>query len=245
MTENYNNSNPGGGKFALTRWSVVLVAGDTKNPKSYEALSELCLSYWRPLYSFVRRKGYSPADAHDLTQGFFARLLEKNFLGSANPELGRFRSYLLGAMKNFLADNYDYNMAQKRGGGAIIIPIDIEPEEGRSKFEPVDDNTAEKLFDRQWALETLDKTMSALAEEYKSAGKAEHFSKLRKALLPNDKSSYKDIAVELGTTEGNVKVAIHRLRKKYKALLRKIISQTLADPSEVDDEIRHLFASLG
>ncbi len=236
----------GGGGFALTRWSVVLAAGDATNPNSHEALSELCQSYWRPLYSFVRRKGHSPADAHDLTQGFFTRLLEKNFLGTASPELGRFRSYLLGAMKNFLSDAYDHRMAQKRGGGAVIIAIDIEAEEGRSKFEPVDENTAEKLYDRQWALETLDKAMSALAREYKSAGKEKYFSTLKKILVPDgDKCSYKEIAAELGTSEGNVKIAVHRLRKRYKELLRELISQTLADPADVDDEIRHLFSSLG
>jgi len=229
----------------LTRWSVVLAAGDAQNSKSHEALSELCQSYWRPLYSFIRRKGYSPPDAHDLTQGFFARLLEKNFLGSAKPEHRRFRSYLLGAMKNYLCDDYDRNMAQKRGGGAIIIAIDMESEEGRSKFEIVDDNTAEKLYDRQWALETLEKTMSALAGEYEAAGKSEQFSKLRRVLVPDgDKSSYREIATELGTTEGNVKVAIHRLRKRYKELLRELIAQTLADTSEVEDEIKHLFAAL-
>lgn len=184
MENNCKNPNSGGGGFALTRWSIVLAAGDSTNPKSYEALSELCQSYWRPLYSFVRRKGHSPADAHDLTQGFFTRLLENNFLGTASPERGRFRSYLLGAMKNFMFDAYNHKMAQKRGGGAIIIPIDIEAEEGRSKFEPVDENTAEKLYDRQWALETLDKTMSALAKEYKSAGKEKYFSVLKKFLFP-------------------------------------------------------------
>ena len=183
MENNCKYSSSGKGGFALTRWSVVLAAGDTTNPNSHEALSELCQSYWRPLYSFVRRKSYSPADANDLTQGFFARLLEKNFLGSASPELGRFRSYLLGAMKNFLSDAYDHKMAQKRGGGAVIIHIDIEAEEGRSKFEPMDESNAEKLYDRQWALETLDKTMSALAKEYKSDGKGKYFSTLKKILI--------------------------------------------------------------
>ncbi len=234
------------GDFSVTRWSQVMIAGDAANPKSHEALSELCRIYWRPLYAFIRRRGYSSADAHDLTQAFFARLLEKNFLGSASPERGRFRSYLLGALKHFLSDCRDHDQALKRGGGAIMIPIDAESEEGRVKFEPVDENTAEKMYDRQWGLAILEKTMSAMQDEFKAAGKEKYFVELRKALIPGDSnSSYREIAEKIGTSEGNVKVAVHRLRRRYRQLLREIIVQTLLNPADADDEIKHLFSALG
>jgi len=198
--------------------------------------------YWRPLYSYIRRRGHAKADAQDLTQKFFARLLEKNYLAAANLVRSRFRSYLLGAMKHFLADAHDRRNAQKRGGGITFIPIEFDTVEGRCNLEPVDETTAEKLFDKQWALEILDRTMSALKEEFITAEKAEQFKHLRTVLVPDAENlSYKDLAAKMGTTEGNVKVAVHRLRRRYKEVLRNEISQTLSNPGDGEDELRHLF----
>jgi RNA polymerase sigma-70 factor (ECF subfamily) len=234
-------------RFASTHWSVVVAARRRSSPESREALATLCRAYWYPLYAFVRRQGYSAADAQDLTQGFFARLLQKQFLAAVEREKGKFRSFLLAAMKHFLANERDRARAQKRGGGAIVSleTLDFETAESRYRREPAHNVTAERIFERRWALTLLDRVLDRLVAEYAVAGKALLFEQLKDCLTaPDSARSYAELAATLAMTEGAVKVAVHRLRRRYRELLRDEIAQTVADPREVDDEIRQLFAAL-
>ena len=208
---------------------------------AHESLSNLCNVYWYPLYAFVRRQGVSEHDAQDLTQEFFARLLAKGWLGGVDRERGRFRSWLLASMKHFLANEWDRAQAIKRGGQATLISFDDDSAEARYGREP--SVSADSLFDRRWALTLLDRVLDRLREESAQAGKLAHFDALRGALT-GEKTPYAEIAVALETTEGAVKVAVHRLRERYRALLRAEIAETVASPSEIDDELRHLLAAL-
>jgi DNA-directed RNA polymerase specialized sigma24 family protein len=236
---------PAGANFALTHWSVVLAAGRSDSPQAHDALQRLCCAYWPPIYAFVRRQGYSPHDAQDLTQGFFTRLLEKNSFADADRTKGRFRSFLLGALKHFLANEWDKANAQKRGGGRIIIPIDVVSAETTCGFEPADTLTADKVFERRWALTLLDQVLRRLRQEYVSDGKEEMFHQLKQTLTGASRSApYAEIAVRLQTSEGAIKVAVHRLRQRYRELLRAEIAGTVASASEVEDEIRNLFTAL-
>jgi RNA polymerase sigma-70 factor (ECF subfamily) len=236
---------PGGAGFALTHWSVVLAAGRSESPQAHDALEKLCQAYWPPIYAFVRRQGHSPHDAQDLTQSFFARLLEKNSFAAADRAKGRFRSFLLGALKHFLANEWDKANAQKRGGGKAVISIDAESAETSIGFEPADTVTAEKVFERRWALTLLDQVLKRLRQEYVSDGKEEAFNQLKQTLTEASRAvPYAEIAVRLRTTEGAIKVAVHRLRQRYRELLRSEIAGTVASPDQVDDEIRNLFAAL-
>jgi len=210
---------------------------------AHAALSTLCRAYWYPLYAYVRRQGSSPHDAQDLTQEFFARLIEKGWLDAVARERGRFRSFLLAAMKHFLANERDKAQAQKRGGGVIWLSIDDAIAEGRYREEPIETATAEKLFERRWACTLLEQVLARLREEMVEAGKDAHFEML-KGCLAGEKPRHAEIAAQLGMTEGAVKVAVHRLRDRYRALIRAEIAQTVAHPSEIDDELRHLFAAL-
>jgi RNA polymerase sigma factor (sigma-70 family) len=232
--------------FATTHWSMVVAAGDRATPRSQEALSRLCEAYWYPLYVYVRRWGHGADEAQDLTQEFFARLMEKGYLRQADPQRGRFRSFLLAALKHFLANERDRAGAQKRGGGRPPLPLEIENAEGRYSLEPADPETPEKIFERRWALTLLDKVLSRLRDEYHRAGKGALFD-LLKDLLTAGKAGepYARLGAELGMSEGAVKVAVHRLRRRFGELLREEIAQTVADPQDVDDEIRYLFAALG
>jgi RNA polymerase sigma-70 factor (ECF subfamily) len=236
---------PGGAAFGLTHWSVVLAAGKVDSPHAHEALEKLCQTYWPPIYAFVRRQGYNPHDAQDLTQGFFARLLEKNSFADADRSKGRFRSFLLGALKHFLANEWDRANAQKRGGGRTIVPIDVESAETSCGFEPADTLTAEKVFERRWALTLLDQVLRRLRQEYTDDGKEHVFDQLKQTLTEASRSvPYAEIAARLNTTEGAIKVAVHRLRQRYRELLRSEIGGTVASPDQVDDEIRNLFSAL-
>jgi RNA polymerase sigma-70 factor (ECF subfamily) len=236
---------PAGANFALTHWSVVLAAGRTDSPLVHEALEKLCRTYWPPIYAFVRRQGYDPHDAQDLTQGFFARLLEKNSFADADQSKGRFRSFLLGALKHFLANEWDKANAQKRGGGKIVIPIDVATVETSCGFEPADTLTADKVFERRWAVTLLDQVLRRLRLEYVSDGKEEMFNQLKQTLTGASRSvPYAEIAVRLQTSEGAIKVAVHRLRQRYRELLRAEIAGTVANVAEVEDEIRNLFMAL-
>ncbi len=232
--------------FATTRWSQVLLSADPSDPSARDALSYLCRTYWRPVYAFIRRRGFQTADAQDLTQDFFARLVDGDRPLNAAPEKGRFRSYLLGAVKHLLANELDRRKAEKRGGGVSPISIDeLNSEEGRQSLEPVDETTAEALYDRQWALELLDKTLSALEAEFVAAGKKPLFERLKPLLTADgDTMPYKDIAAEFNASEGAVKVAVHRMRRRYRELLRQEIASTINDPADADDEIRHLIGIL-
>lgn len=231
-----------GRNFVTTRWSMVLSArGDTTGAKT--ALAALCEAYWYPLYVFVRRQGHPPHDAQDLTQEFFARLLEKGWLGGVARERGRFRSFLLASMKHFLANEWDRAHALKRGGCATVLRLDEKDAEGRYRHEPADQTTAEHLYDRRWALTLLDQVLTRLRTEMAQAGKLEQFE-LLKFSLTGEQAVYADVACALRMTEAALKVAVHRLRQRYRALIRAEIAQTVANPAEVDDELRHLFATL-
>lgn len=231
--------------FVTTHWSLVLSAGDNKSPQFASALEKLCRTYWYPLYAYVRQRGQSPEDARDLTQEFFARLLERNWIGRAEEQKGRFRSFLLSAMNHFLADNWDKARAQKRGGGAMPVPLQFDTAETRYNHEPVYNITPEQSYERQWALILLDKVLQRLRAEYEQEGRAEFFTALNPCLVGDRTAQpYAELAVKLGVSEGTVKSAVHRLRQRYRELLRDEIAQTVATLGEVDDELRHLFAVL-
>ena len=232
--------------FVTTHWSMVLAAGHADTPGAQDALARLCQTYWHPLYAYVRRLGYSPHDAQDLTQEFFARLLAKNTLAGADASRGRFRSFLLASLKHFLANEWDKARAQKRGGGQIPIPIDpAVAETSCAGFEPADPATAEKLYERRWALTLLDRVLRRLREEYAASGREKLFEQLKPTLTEASRSvRYAEMATRLGTTEGAVKVAVHRLRQQYRELLRAEIAATVGTPDEVEDELRNLFAAL-
>lgn len=232
--------------FVTTHWSVVLSAQDRDSAKSDAALESLCRTYWYPLYAFTRRQGYAAHDAQDLTQEFFARLLKKQYLKSAEPEKGRFRTFLLMALKRFLANEWDRRHAQKRGGFATVVSIDYELAESRFAAEPAHGLQPDVLFDRQWAMTLLERTMSQLHDEYKSTGRARLFELLQ-ACLAKDESAlpYAEIAARLNLTEAAVKMAVQRLRARYREILRRQIADTVSSPEEVEDEIRHLFSMFG
>ncbi len=232
-------------QFTLTHWSVVLSAGRSQSSHAQDALEQLCRSYWHPIYAFVRRQGHSPADAQDLTQEFFARLLQKHYLAGVDPAKGRFRSFLLAALKHFLANEWDKARAQKRGGRQILLPIDGQSAETSYRVEPVDRLTPEKIFERRWALTLLDRVLARLRQEYEGAGKKESFEQLKSTLTGDRRSvPYAEIARRLSSTEGAIKVAVHRLRQRYRELLREEIAHTVATPGEVEAEIQALFAAL-
>jgi RNA polymerase sigma factor (sigma-70 family) len=235
-----------GASFTPTHWSVVLAAaGRADSTHARDALEKLCRNYWLPIYVFVRRQGHRPHDAQDLTQEFFARLLEKNFLAGVQREKGRFRSFLLTSVKHFLANEWDKATAQKRGGGQVPISIDTTLGESSFCLEPADTLTAEKIYEQRWALALLEQVLRRLREEYTRDGKVKQFEQLKPTLTEASRSvPYAQIALRLGTSEGAVKVAVHRLRQRYRELLRAEIADTVANPGEIDDEIRNLFAAL-
>jgi RNA polymerase sigma factor (sigma-70 family) len=232
--------------FQTTRWSMVLSARDGDSTEAREALSALCETYWYPLYAFVRRKGHDADAAQDLVQGFFTRLLEKDYLAAVKPEKGRFRSFLMAACTHFLANQVDHDRAKKRGGDRSLISIDRLTAEGRYGREPAHELTAERLFERQWALALLDNVLAALTAEMTRAGKARQFEALRPALLGGAKRTpYAQIAADLGLSEDAARAAANRLRRRYRTLLCEEVARTVDDPAEVDVEIRSLFGSLG
>jgi len=235
-----------GGHFETTHWSLVLQAGHVSSSGGPAALAQLCQTYWPPLYAYARRKGHGPHDAQDLTQDFFSRLLEDNFFSTADRAKGRFRSFLLTAFNNFLINEWVRGQAQKRGGGQVLIPLDMEGIEATSGAELAHHLTPERAFERRWVLALLEKVVRRLQDEYVSAGRAELFGALRGSLSGEALGkSYAEVAQRLGMSEGAVKVAVHRLRQRYRELLRAEIANTVASPDEVDDELRHLFAALG
>ena len=236
----------GAGQFANTHWSVVLSAANKRNPtRALESLEKLCRVYWYPLYFYARREGESPYDAQDLTQEFFARLLQNDLLDSVDRGKGRFRSFLLAAFKHFLSNERDKARAQKRGGGQVPVPIDVQNAETHYGFEPVEQMTAEKIFERRWAMTLLDQTIARLREEYERDGKTQLFEKLTVTLTePRGAIAYAALGRALSMSEGAVKVAVHRLRLRYRAVLRAEVADTLADPADVEDEVRQVFRAL-
>jgi RNA polymerase sigma factor (sigma-70 family) len=233
------------GSFPKTQWSIVLAAGRRSTPHSQQALASLCENYWYPLYAYVRRRGYDAEEARELTQEFFTKLLEKNYLQDVDRERGRFRSFLLTSLKHFLANQYDRDQAQKRGGGQSAIPLDIENAESRYRLEPGHNLTPEKIYERRWALTLLERVLAKLRAEQAAAGQPERFDCLKEFLTGKSGTlTYSQVAEQLQMTEGAVKVAVHRLRRRYGEILRAEISQTVADPSDVEGEIRGLFSAL-
>ncbi len=231
--------------FANTHWSVVLSAADKQNPGSLQSLESLCRAYWLPLYSFARRQGESAHDAQDLTQEFFARLLEKDYLAAVDKNKGRFRSFLLAAFKHFLSNERDKARAQKRGGGHAPIAIQFDSAETQYGFEPVDTMTADRIFERRWALTLLERTTARLREEYVHDGKAALYEQLKITLTePRGAIAYAKLAESLAMSEGAVKVAVHRLRQRYRAVLRAEVAETVANSADVEDEVRQVFRAL-
>ena len=231
--------------FATTHWSAVMAAGQGGTPQSAVALERLCSTYWYPLYAYGRRQGYDVADAQDLTQGFFAHILSRGFLKRANPSKGKFRSFVLASLKYFLADEWAKLQAQKRGGGRSPVFLDAQTAEARYRLEPVDLMDAEKIFERRWATALLERVLDRLEEEFSESGRKPVFDQLRAFLLGEKGSAtYAEIAAASMMTEGAVKVAVHRLRQRYRELFREEVAHTVEQPSELNDEVRHLFSVL-
>jgi RNA polymerase sigma-70 factor (ECF subfamily) len=230
---------PGASQFPTTRWTLVVAAGDPRRKEARSALVSLCENYWYPLYAYLRRRGYPADQAQDLTQDFFVRVLEGRYLDRAEPEKGRFRAFLLTSLKFFVADEEDRQRAGKRGGGAVL-PLEFLSGEERYQREPAHDETPEWIFERRWALSVLDRVLDKLRDEFVQHGRTEHFERLKGFLLGHSDAPYAALAREMKTSEGALKVAIHRLRKRYRVLFRQEIADTVADPAEVESELRYL-----
>jgi RNA polymerase sigma-70 factor (ECF subfamily) len=239
---------PASPQFHTTRWSVVLRAADQPTSEANTALSWLCERYWYPLYAFARRKGQSAENALDLTQGFFANLLEKNAIGGADPKRGRFRTFLLTAFSNFLANEWDKQKAAKRGGGKAPVSFDAHDAETRYNREPSHELTAEKLYERRWALDLLERAVKKLEADWNAERKSIPFEKLKNCLTGNASAeTYAEIGASVELSESAVKVAVHRLRKRYKEVLREEIASTVANPdnpAEIEAELQTLINSL-
>jgi RNA polymerase sigma-70 factor (ECF subfamily) len=228
--------------FTTTHWSMVLEA-QGESPAAQEALEKLCRTYWRPIYSFVRRQGAAAEDAEDLTQGFFVLLLERKDLNTVRKEKGRLRSFLLASVKNFLVDESRRSLAVKRGKGQRLIPLDDIRESERVDVERSDRLTADQIYERRWAFTVLEQVMARLRDEYRSAGNVRFFDQMKKMLMDEpDRPSQAQIASEFNMTENAVKQAFYRFRQRYQSLLREEISHTVATPSDIEDELRHLIA---
>jgi RNA polymerase sigma factor (sigma-70 family) len=240
-----NRSVLGAKWFATTHWTVVLNAADGITPGAQEALEKLCRTYWYPLYAYVRRQWQNPEDAEDLTQAFFARFLEKKYLTQVEREKGKFRSFLLASLRHFLADERDRAGALKRGGGQTHISLDVQDAEGRYLLEPADHMSPEKIFERRWALTVLDAARARLREEFVKSGKGERFAVLEK-FLPGEQTSstYAEVASQLGVAAGTVKWEVHQLKQRFRESLRAEIANTVSDPAQIDEEVRHLITVL-
>jgi RNA polymerase sigma factor (sigma-70 family) len=236
---------PSGEIFATTRWTVVLAAGGRGTPQADVALEELCRTYWYPLYVYVRRHGRSREDAEDLTQAFFARLLEKNFLEGVSSDRGKFRAFLLVAVKRFLANEWDRANRQKRGGGVAPLSLDWQDADTRYQINPADNISPDKLYDRAWAMTVLERVITRLRDENNADGKTAVYAQCERFLMMGkDAISYGQVAAALQMPEGTLRVAVHRLRRRYRELLREEISQTLSDPALADEEMQALFSAL-
>lgn len=224
---------------------MVLAAGEAESPAAADALARLCQSYWYPLYAYVRRRGHSAEDSQDLTQEFFARLLARNWIADADQTKGRFRSFLLGAMNHFLADEWDKARAQKRGGGQTLLPLELDTAETSFSREPADQTTPEQLFERRWALTVLNTVVERLRAEYEADGRGKLFTQLHPCLV-GDRTAlpYAELAQQSGVSEGSIKAAVHRLRQRYRQLLRAEIADTVGQTAAVEEELRHLLTVL-
>src|SRR5438105_6621319 len=231
--------------FTATHWSVVLTAGQNSSPQAAEALKKLCRTYWYPLYAYVRRQGHSPPDAQDLTQEFFARLLARNYLGTVGREKGKFRSFLLAALNHFIADERDRAKAAKRGGGKTLISLDEEDAESRYQADMASPLSPDKIFEKRWATTLLDQAFVKLREEAVAAGHAARFERLKIFLEDGtEPGDYDAVRAELGMAANTVAATVHRLRQRYRELVRAEIANTVASSEEIEDEMHHLFSVL-
>jgi RNA polymerase sigma factor (sigma-70 family) len=247
MTSAGRTSEPGpaGCYFVTTRWTVVLSAGHKSSPQSDRALAELCQMYWYPLYSYVRRQGHTKEDAEDLVQAFFARFLEKNYLEGLAADRGKFRAFLLASLKHFLANEWDKTQRQKRGGGVPHLSLDCQSAEERYHLEPADPMRPDLAYDREWALALLEQVIVRLRGECVADGKERLFEEAKGFLMVGESvTDYDEVAQHLGVDNGALRVAVHRLRRRYRELLREEISQTLSDPAQVVEELRSLQVTL-
>jgi DNA-directed RNA polymerase specialized sigma24 family protein len=239
------SARPSSAVFATTHWSVVLAAGHSSAPGAQEALETLCRTYWYPLYVYVRGQGQSAHDAQDLTQEFFARLLEKKYLRLADSDRGKFRAFLLKSLKHFLVNEWEKARAQKRGGGQCPIPLDAEIAESRFAAEPVQAMTMDQIYEKRWALTLIETVLARLRESYQGGERLPVFEALKGFIWGDPATlSHSEVASRLALTEGALKVAVHRLRGRYRELLRAEIAQTVSTPGEVDEELQHLAAVL-
>jgi RNA polymerase sigma-70 factor (ECF subfamily) len=236
----------GAARFTTTRWSVVLAAQRDSTPQAREALTQLCERYWHPLYAYLRRSGHGVDEAQDLTQAFFARILEKRTFREADPERGRFRSFLLASLKNFAANERERAHTKKRGGPIPPLSFEFETAEERYQIDPPDDETPETVFDKRWALTLLENVLERLRAEMAKSKQDNRFEQL-KLFLTGEKAGvgYAELGTQLGMSEGAVKVAVHRLRRRFRDLVREEIAQTVSSADEVEDEMRHLWSAVG
>ena len=234
-----------GAQFAATSWTDVLAAQQSGSPEAAVALEKLCHVYWYPLYAYIRRKGYDPHKAQDLNQEFFYRLIKENYLGAVDRRRGKFRSFLLAAMNHFLSNQRDYERAAKRGGGQTLLSLDDTDAEDRFKLEPSSDQSPEKIFERNWFLTLFDHALARLREEQVAAGRGKLFDEVRTFIIEDAESGdYNAVAGRVGMTPNAVAVTVHRWRERYRKLLHEEILRTVADPSELDEELRRFFAVL-
>lgn len=236
----------GPGWFATTHWSLILAAGRSPTPRSAAALETLCETYWPPRYAYARRKGHSAEDAEDLVQGLFALLLEREDLQHVAPERGKFRSFLLASLNHYISNERDRARAKKRGGDRLILSLDAQREEEGYLQEPADNLTPEKVFERRWALTLLERAFARLRDEHEVKGKSEFFDSIQPYLVASeDRAPYKEAAEKLGMSEGSLKVAIHRMRRRFRDALRDEVAQTVTNEKEIEEEIRYLLTVLG
>jgi RNA polymerase sigma factor (sigma-70 family) len=238
-----NHTVAGGSAFPTTWWTLVVAAADASRPEARSALVSLCEGYWYPLYAYVRRRGYPADQAQDLTQEFFIRVMQGQYLDRADPEKGRFRAFILTSLKFFLADEADRSRAQKRGGGKVLS-FEISSGEDWYQREPSHNETPERIFERRWALAVLDRVVLRLRAEFVAQGRLDQFNRLKIFLLDGADAPYATLARDMGTSEGALKVAIHRLRKRYRELFRQEIAETVADDGQVESELRYLAGAL-
>ncbi len=231
-------------RFATTHWSLVLAAGESRSERSERALAELCSQYWYPLYAYTRRRGYDPDDARDLTQAFFTKLLEKQDLRVADPRRGRFRTFLLSSMKNFLAGEWRKEHALKRGGEVEVLSLDFDSAEECYGIEPALELSPEAIYERRWALGLLERAVTDLKGQYEEAGNAELFDALKGFLGEDDVLPYSDLAQRLGQSEGALRTAASRLRTRWRKRLRELVSETVSEEKDIHDELRTLIVSV-
>ncbi len=233
-----------GQRFATTHWTLVIAAGNAASPDAERALASLCETYWFPVYAFVRRGGRDPDAAKDLTQAFFTRVLEKHYFAEARQDRGKFRSFLLTSVAHFLANQHDRDRAEKRGGGQHLLPLEFDDGERTFLREPVDAATPERLYERRWALAVIDAAMQRVRRKYEKTERAELFSRLQPSLTGEEPSSYAELAAELTSTEGALRVAVHRLRRQFASSLREVVAETVQRPEDVEGELRHLLTAV-